>query len=302
MAGEGRNGWYLAGSESTLGERLARHAKNDVQVQLLVSSLEVGYSDLSVDPDRRASDERKQQLEGLDVEFAGVQPSTKWTRKADIDLAIPDTRWMALRGIFNADLSRRFDYGEHEDQLAYESNTFTAGVRFDLKLPVLNREVRPYVGRFVDGEIQGPPDYKLARYTETRADGFSRVTNATRTTTFLREPRRFTHTAVGIDVLDVWRLFPATDHPWDITRATLQFARGHINNVTNAFFDRHRYDFDPTVTFQSIEAPEDHRRWQAEIGFEPRLMFASRTWTFGTELRFRRFTHLLSEDRARAGG
>src|SRR5205085_2813026 len=70
MIGLDRDGWYVPGTESTLGERLERHAKNDVQVHLLVSSFEVGYSDLSVDPNQHASDDRKQQLEGLDVEFA----------------------------------------------------------------------------------------------------------------------------------------------------------------------------------------------------------------------------------------
>jgi hypothetical protein len=322
LAGLDGKGWYLDGAQPTLGARLERRAKNGVQVQLLVSSFELGYSDLSLDPNQRASDERKQQLEGLDVEFAGVQPSTKWTRKADIDLALPDTRWLALRGVFNADLSRRFDYGEHEDQLAYENNSFTAGVRLDLKLPILNREVRPYVGRFVDGEIQGPPEYKQAKYTETRTDGFSRVTDATRSTAFLREPRRFTYDAFGVDVIDVWKFFPATNHPWDITKATLQFARGHINKVTNAqingvpqseatfadggaqgvldaFFDQHRTDFDPTVTFQSIEQSADHRRWQAELNFEPQLILGSKTWTFGTELRLRRFTHLVDENSLR---
>lgn len=312
-------GWYLDGREKRLAARIERRANRKLQYSLLTSALEYSYSKLA--PDATLSDGNT--LKALDVEFRSVKPARTHAWKTDVDWAIVDAKDAAVRAVMQLDFNRREDIKKISDvaisQLTYPNNSLLYGLRADVKRRPFGRELRTYVGRLFEREVQAPLEYLNASDKSEDTAVFTKSRTERRANAYEREPLKYHYWAVGTDYVNIksftFRGFPA----WavvDISRASLQAASGELINVPiGAEINGFRADFGtggadavlnayykqfiaehPTEAFDTnaklkarYDDPRRQQRLQAELNMERTFSIQSRDWKFGVELRYRYF-------------
>jgi hypothetical protein len=249
-------------------------------------------------------------IRATDIDFRSVTPSRTQTWKANLDTALVDRQWWAARAVGTLDYKKRIATKTAEEAL--DSNEWSAGVRLDGKLPIAHREVRPYLGYFREGEFKSAVEYLTAQMAVT-VDGVELMRSARGRTTLHKNPLRYHYKAVGVDAVNIWRLFTGSKVQLDVTKAGLQFGWGWRHNIpagvrfngvipdTTTYIDKgaqkaidELFQNDPDVfvpgaEFVVIGESRRQRRIQTELNFEPRIVWGAKTWKFATELRWRTY-------------
>lgn len=313
------HGWYIADRHNRLAARAEKQANRKLQYSLLTSAFEFGFTRLAPDP--TLSDANT--LKALDVEFRTVKPSETRTWKADIDLALVDHQYFAVRGITQVDYNRRIDFNaKFGDQQTYPNNSWLYGARVDWKRQLFSREMRTYAGAFVEREVEAPREYFSATQKfSADSDPFTHARSERRPTLYSRKPLEFDYRAVGIEYLNVrkftFKKFPAWSSV-DISRASLQYANGRLfkvpiganvngferefgneppSAILNAYYsailstaEGVPATFDPGWEMKAIyDTPRRQKRFQGELNMERTFTVKKRDWKFGAELRYRYF-------------
>jgi hypothetical protein len=266
--------------------------------------MQVGFSNITLtDPNGN--------IDKTEVEFRGISPSRTVTLKGNLDLAVVDHRWWAVRGVAELDYKRREDAKE---QVKFDDNTLTAGARFDVKLPPHKHDLRLYVGYFWEGELRGPRDYFKAKITKPAENGYSSVLESKTATLFTRDPLQFQYLATGIDVMNPFKLFSESSVPVNLTKFGIQYGGGRQHNVPTGakidgvmqpseryvaglqtvldkYYEEHETSFDPGVVFIGDDESRRQQRLQYEFSYDVEMKLGSKTWKFGNELRRRLYPH-----------
>jgi hypothetical protein len=316
LEGAGGKGWFVAGKEGTLAERIARRARNTDQYDVAASSVEFGYTRLHLDTPAGQGGT----LDALDVDFRSVSPARTLTSKVDFDFAAIDLPWMALRAVTTADFNRRTDIKATGNQITYPSNDLMVGGRFDFKVRARKREIRPYLGYFVERELEGPREYLSAQISLSEStDPFRRTQTHKLPILFTQRPLRFGYGAAGIDFLNPTKFFTDKWISVDVTRAGFQLATGRLHHVPvgasiggeeirfgtergsgdeatkledaqailNDYYERNVTRF-TIASFSAVDQERAQRRLQGELHLEPHPT-GSKPWKLGVELRYRRY-------------
>jgi len=117
--------WIVERPESSLAERLLRKGEGRPQINLVGSSFEIGYTNLTLTQPAGRGDTLKK----LDVDFRGTTPSNTLTGKLDLDLAMFDARRTAVRVINLLDFSRRTDSTKDPPEVSH-ADSFGPSVSF----------------------------------------------------------------------------------------------------------------------------------------------------------------------------
>lgn len=317
------DGWYLEDRDNTLAARAEKRANRKVQFALLTSAFEFGYTKLA--PDAALNDANT--LKQFDVEFRSVKPATTRTWKLDVDLAVADAQFAAVRVVSQVDFNRRVDINARTgNQHTYPNNNWLYGARADWKHPLFAREMRVYAGSFVEREVEAPREYFSATDKSEETPEFISSRVEKKATLYSRKALEFDYGAVGIEYLNVKNFtlprFPA----WmalDISRASLQVASGRLFNVPKGAningFERDFGDkgadailndyykafvaatpganYDTNLELKATyDSPRHQNRVQAELNTERTYSAHSRDWKFGSEVRYRYFPKTADSD------
>jgi hypothetical protein len=297
------NASWLSPGTTPLGARIEKAAKRKPQMHAIASSVEFGYTELSLTEPL----DRVGTIKGTNIDFRSVTPSQTVAAKVDFDFAVLDLERWALRGITNVDFARKKTTAN--DEVSLDSNDWTGGVRLDYKIPAFKREIRLYGGYFWEGELKAPDTYLKASIEL----GGETITSAG-TTIFEKDPLQFRYGAVGIDFLNIWKPFSETRIPIDITKGSFQYATGKINNVPigatidgieqdrslftgpngieavlNAFFLANDQSLTRQVTYVAVDEDRAQQRYQLDFDFAPRFKLWSKEWKWLNELRSRHY-------------
>lgn len=216
--------WFPGPGAGGLPQRLEKRREWRNRPYWNVSPLQVGFNELKLS-DRLKSDGAPATIP---TSFSGAEQSRTWSLKIDSDFAPLDVKRQSLRLLGRLDYSRRRD----PSAVTMAADEFLIGARLDVWKVRLLRDLRPFIGYFLDGQTEEAVTTLVAsRQVPEARPGFALSERAPFTTRYTVLPSRYRYAAVGVDILNI-KEQPFGDHfSLSLPRFSLIRAEGTALNV-----------------------------------------------------------------------